>query len=69
MQSANQADTGKTYPLDTDAFAARNQVKGQSVRARVCRTGSYFGVRPLKLANGRLAWPDVQVGVGSVASN
>lgn len=51
----------KQYTLDTDAFAARNRVKGQSVRARVCRTGSYFGVIPLKLANGRLAWPDVQV--------
>jgi hypothetical protein len=30
-------------------------------RARLCRTGSYFGIRPLKLANGHLAWPAVQV--------
>lgn len=49
------------YELSADEFAALNQVKPQSVRARLCRTGSYFGVIPLKLANGRLAWPAVQV--------
>ena len=49
------------YELSADQFAALNQVKSQSVRARLCRTGSYFGVRPMKLANGRLAWPAVQV--------
>lgn len=49
------------YELSAELFAALNQVKTQSVRARICRTGSYFGVRPLKLANGRLAFPNVQV--------
>jgi hypothetical protein len=49
------------YELSAEQFAALNQVVAQSVRARLCRTGSYFGVRPLKLANGRLAWPAVQV--------
>lgn len=53
-------DTQK-YELSAEQFAALNQVKAQSVRARLCRTGSYFGVRPLKLINGRLAWPAVQV--------
>ena len=53
-------ETGK-YKLSAEQFAALNQVKSQSVRARLCRTGSYFGVVPLKLANGRLAWPEVQV--------
>ena len=33
-------------------------IQPQSVRARVCRTGSYYGVRPQKLPNGRLSWPD-----------
>ena len=61
MQTASNAEPGKIYSLDTETFAARNQVKAQSVRARLCRTGSYFGIRPLKLANGRQAWPDVQV--------
>lgn len=59
--TTTSAPSVQAYPLDTDMFGARNGVKGQSVRARVCRTGSYYGVIPLKRANGRLAWPDVQV--------
>ena len=51
----------QNYDRSTEQFAALNQVKAQSVRARVCRTGSYFGVRPIKLANGRTVWPPVQV--------
>lgn len=49
------------YDQSTEQFAALNQVKAQSVRARLCRTGSYFGVVPVKLANGRLVWPAIQV--------
>jgi hypothetical protein len=51
----------QTFELDTEPFAGKNGVKPQSVRARYCRTGSYFGVVPRKLRNGRLKWPDVQV--------
>jgi hypothetical protein len=36
-------------------------VLAQSVRARICRTGTYFSVRPVKLANGRLLFPGVLV--------
>jgi hypothetical protein len=53
--------TPQKFDQSTKQFAAANQVKPQSVRARFCRTGSYFGVRPIKLANGRTAWPSVQV--------
>ena len=42
--------------LTTEEFAKLNRVKPQSVTARLCRTGSYFGITPLKLANGRLIW-------------
>lgn len=56
-----ETNTAQKYELSAEQFANLNQVKSQSVRARLCRTGSYFGVRPLKLANGRLAWPAVQV--------
>ena len=41
----------------TETLADRLGIKPQSIRARVCRTGSYFGLRPLKLPNGRLLWP------------
>lgn len=57
----NQPDQQVTFTLSCEQFAALNQVKPQSVRARLCRTGSYFGVTPRKLVNGRLAWPAVQV--------
>lgn len=52
-------NTSNTLP--TEMFAAANFVKGQSVRARLSLTGSYFGVVPKKLASGRLLWPNVQV--------
>ena len=55
------AQAAQKYELSAEQFAALNQVVAQSVRARLCRTGSYFGVRPVKLANGRLAFPNVQV--------
>jgi hypothetical protein len=42
----------------TKRFAASKHVKPQSIISRLCRTGSYFGVRPQKLENGRWDWPD-----------
>lgn len=50
-----------SFTLSTSEFASMNMVKAQSVRARVTRFGSYFGVLPLKLVNGRTAWPAIQV--------
>lgn len=47
--------------FSTKEFAQLNQVKPQTVLARLCKTGGYFGVTPKKLASGRLAWPAVQV--------
>lgn len=47
------------YPLSTAQFAERNLVDPKSVRARLCRTGSYFGIKPLKLASRRTLWPDL----------
>lgn len=43
--------------LSTEDFGLAIGVKPQSIRVRLCRTGSYFGIRPGKLPNGRLAWP------------
>lgn len=42
-------------------FAALNFVKPGSVRARICKTGSYFGVFPQRLASGRLVFPAMRV--------
>ncbi len=46
-----------SQPLTTEALAALCAVKPASIRVRLCREGSYFGLRPDKLPNGRLLWP------------
>jgi hypothetical protein len=47
--------------VSTAKFAAKNLVSAQTVHKHHSLTGSFYGVRPTKLANGRLAWPDVMV--------
>ncbi len=50
--------------LTTIEFARNHRTRATSVRDRVVLTGSFWGVRPLKLASGRLLWPDVRVVAG-----
>lgn len=45
------------HALTTDALALDLSMKPQSLRKRFSQTGSYFGLRPMKLPNGRLLWP------------
>ena len=49
----------KTGP--TEAFAKKYLVKPQTVLKRHCETGSYFGIVPTKLPNGRLMWPLAEI--------
>ena len=42
----------------TEQLAKSLGVKAESIRSRFCRTGEYFGLRPEKLVNGRLLWPE-----------
>jgi hypothetical protein len=49
--------TAKQDWLSTGEFAAALRLKPQTFRKALCCTGSYFGVRPTKLPNGRLLWP------------
>ncbi len=44
--------------ITTETLAVQCGVRPQSIRVRLCRSGSYFGIKPRKLANGRLMWPD-----------
>ena len=53
--------SGWTYTLTTKEFAELQRIRDQSVRARLCKTGSYFGIVPRSCANGRKLWPNVQV--------
>jgi hypothetical protein len=43
--------------ITTEILAQALGLKPASIRVRLCRTGSYFGIRPIKLPNGRLLWP------------
>jgi hypothetical protein len=43
--------------ISTEALAGFAQVKPPSIRERLSRTGSYFGLVPERLPNGRLSWP------------
>jgi len=45
--------------LSTEELADLFQVKPTSIRVRLCRCGSYFGLKPVKLPNGKLSWPPV----------
>jgi len=44
--------------ISTEEFAARAMVKPESIRVHYSKRGSYCGVIPTKLKNGRLLWPD-----------
>lgn len=44
-------------PLTTDELAAELGISAQSIRKRYSQTGTYFGLRPVKLPNRRLLWP------------
>lgn len=43
--------------LTTDELAEMLSLQAASIRKRVCQTGAYFCLRPVKLPNGRLMWP------------
>lgn len=43
--------------LTTEELAIALAMRPQSLRKRLSQTSSYFGIRPLKMPNGRLFWP------------
>lgn len=60
------ANNVSAFNLSTERFARLNVVEPGTVRKRFCQTGSYFGIRPIKLASGRLLWPDVRASMDLV---
>jgi hypothetical protein len=48
----------ENYNRTTDEFANQWRVQSQTVRKRYSQHGSYFGIKPLRLPNGKLLWPD-----------
>ena len=43
--------------FSTNELAEQLRGTPGSIRVRLCETGSYFGIKPLKLPSGRLLWP------------
>lgn len=44
--------------MTNNKFAEIIGINPTSIHRRVCLTGSFYGLRPQKLPNGRLLWPD-----------
>lgn len=43
--------------ISTADLARQALTKPGSIRVRYCETGSFHGLKPLKLPSGRLLWP------------
>lgn len=44
--------------ISTEQLAEKIGVKPTTIRTQLCREGNYFGIKPKKLPNNRLAWSD-----------
>lgn len=53
MQSIDEYENG----LGTSQLARQALTTPGNIRVRLCQTGSFFGLKPLKLPSGRLLWP------------
>jgi len=47
--------------ISTDEFADRMMVLRQTVLKAYSRDGAYCGIRPIRLPNRRLAWPEDEI--------
>ena len=47
--------------LTTEQMALSTCTKANSIRSRLCKTGSFYGIKPIKLPSGRLLWPADEV--------
>lgn len=54
--ATNKFDEIGSRLLTTEDFALALSLKPQSLRKRFSQTGSYFGIKPYKLPNGKLRW-------------
>ena len=50
-----------TPQITTEELAELLHGKPNSIRTRLCKTGSFYGIKPVKLPSGRLLWPADQV--------
>lgn len=57
MSNSQTLFLAESQMLTTNMLADRLSMKAQSIRKRYAQTGAYFGIRPIKMPNGRLYWP------------
>lgn len=50
-----------TPNLTTDQLGEAVRYNPNSIRSRLCKTGSFYGIKPIKLPSGRLLWPADEV--------
>jgi hypothetical protein len=58
--ATNRHETHEIW-LTTEEVAKKLHLRPQSVRARLSRTGTYFGITPLVLPNRRLLWKKSEI--------
>jgi hypothetical protein len=51
----------KIQNFTTEQLADLALCKPNTIRTRLCKTGSFYGIRPTKLPSGRLLWPAAAV--------
>ncbi|MDE1546915.1 DNA-binding protein [Dechloromonas agitata] len=44
--------------MTTEQLAGQLGLKPETIRKAAAKSGSYYGIIPRKLPNGRLVWPD-----------
>lgn len=44
--------------FNTNEFAEALRIKPETIRRSLCVNGHYLGVKPVKLPNNRLLWPE-----------
>ncbi len=44
--------------MTTEELASKLGLQAHTLRSVLCRSGSYYGLKPKKLPNRRLLWPD-----------
>lgn len=52
----NSFNTTSDY-LSTEQLADTIHGQPSTIRTRLCKTGSFYGIKPTKLPSGRLLWP------------
>lgn len=55
----NQPETPQKKYIPSSEFAKNFGVKPDTIRRNLCVNGHFLGLKPIKLPNGRLLWPDV----------